>query len=354
MSLFRTDIENLEPYKLPGQAKYNLGDNENRLIDWSFLLQEALEAVTAGELSFYGDNRYAELIETYAAYLGVQPQQLTVGVGSDFIIHMLISGVLKVDEVFLTIDPDFFMYEVYNQLHGSRFKQYELPSDGETLRLKADDILAYANLVGAKMIMFSNPNNPSSVAFDEKEVEELIRNFDGLVVIDEAYIEFSDTTSFVNQINQYKNLIVLRTLSKAFGLAGIRLGFAVADEQLIFELDRVIPPYSLPNLIAKIGTMALGYTDLVQEKILEIKSSRATFVEFLETMPNCRVLPSQTNFVTFSAPWAQELHHYALEKEWNFKYYPSGKLSNHIRMAIGRKEEMEMMKEMIRNIATAE
>ena len=73
------------------------------------------------------------------------------------------------------------------------------------------------------MIMFSNPNNPSSVAFDEKEVEELIRNFDGLVVIDEAYIEFSDTTSFVNQINQYKNLIVLRTLSKAFGLAGIRL-----------------------------------------------------------------------------------------------------------------------------------
>ncbi|MFZ2571558.1 MAG: histidinol-phosphate aminotransferase family protein, partial [Streptococcus suis] len=102
------------------------------------------------------------------------------------------------------------------------------------------------------------------------------------------------------------------------------------------------------------GTMALGYTDLVQEKILEIKSSRATFVEFLETMPNCRVLPSQTNFVTFSAPWAQELHYYALEKEWNFKYYPSGKLSNHIRMAIGRKEEMEMMKEMIRNIATAE
>lgn len=76
MSLFRTDIENLEPYKLPGQAKYNLGDNENRLINWSFLLQEALEAVTAGELSFYGDNRYAELIETYATYLGVQPQQV--------------------------------------------------------------------------------------------------------------------------------------------------------------------------------------------------------------------------------------------------------------------------------------
>lgn len=100
--------------------------------------------------------------------------------------------------------------------------------------------------------------------------------------------------------------------------------------------------------------MALGYTVLVQEKIQEIKSSRATFIEFLETMPNCCVLPSQTNFVTFSAPWAQELHQYALEKEWNFKYYPSGKLSNHIRMAIGRKEEMEMMEEMIRNIATAE
>ncbi len=88
--------------------------------------------------------------------------------------------------------------------------------------------------------------------------------------------------------------------------------------------------------------MALGYTDLVQEKILEIKSSRATFVEFLETMPNCRVLPSQTNFVTFSAPWAQD-HHYALEKEWNFKYYPSGKSSNHIQMAIGRKEENGMI-----------
>lgn len=351
MTVFRDDLQDLEPYKLPGQAIHNLGDNENRLIDWTFLLEESLEQLKAGELSFYGDNRYAELIEIYANYLGVQPQQVTAGVGSDFLVHMIIIGALKHDEVFLTINPDFFMYEVYNQIHGSRFVSYDLPQDKQTFVLKADDLLAYAKSVKAKMIMFSNPNNPSSVAFDSVQVEKIIAQFDGLVVIDEAYIEFADSSSFVEKINQYDNLIVLRTLSKAFGLAGIRLGFAVAQEQLIVGLDKIIPPYSLSNVTAKIGTLALAHRDLVVEKIAELKSIRTAFIEFLQAIPDCRVLPSQANFVTFSAPWSKELYEFALTKDWNFKYYSQGVLANHIRMAIGRPEEMDAMKKMIKEVA---
>ncbi len=348
--MFRKEFKDWEPYKLPGQAKYNLGDNENRLMDWSFLLEETAKRLEASDLSFYGDNRYLELIEAYAAYLGVQANQVTAGVGSDFLINMIVVSTLSQNQVCLTVNPDFFMYQVYNLMHGSQFEQFDLPFENGRFHLVAENLLAYAKEVEATIIMFSNPNNPASTVFDSEQIEKLIRDFDGLVVVDEAYIEYADCPSFIHKIDRYKNLIVLRTLSKAFGLAGLRLGFAIACEEVIYELEKVIPPYSLSNLVAKMGTIALEYTDQVAEGIEKMKAGRADFIEFLESLEDCQVLPSQAGFVTFTAPWAESLYQEAIASEWNFKYYQEGPLANYIRMAIGRQHEMEMMKELIRTV----
>ncbi|HEM3427555.1 TPA: aminotransferase class I/II-fold pyridoxal phosphate-dependent enzyme [Streptococcus suis] len=340
----RKVFEHYQPYKIKQKARFDLGNNENRIIDWSFLPQETLENLDVSQLSFYGDNTYSELIEKYAAYLGVNPKQVTVGVGSDHLIHMIVSTFMEKDDTFLTVNPDFFMYETYNHMHGSRFEAIDLEAKNDTLVLPVEKLLARAEELKAKIIMLSNPNNPSSVAYSLEDLEKLADSFKGLLVVDEAYIEFAHVESFISRLQQFDNVLVLRTLSKAFGLAGLRVGFAVGSEELIYELDKVIPPFSLSNLTAKMAALALNYTDKVLETVGVIQNLREEMILFLQGLDNCQVLPSQASFVTFKAPWAEELYQQALAQDWNFKYYPTGKLEGCIRLSIGRPEEMDMMK----------
>ncbi|WP_024406315.1 pyridoxal phosphate-dependent aminotransferase [Streptococcus suis] len=349
----RKVFEHYQPYKIKQKARFDLGNNENRIIDWSFLPQETLENLDVSQLSFYGDNTYSELIEKYAAYLGVNPKQVTVGVGSDHLIHMIVSTFMEKDDTFLTVNPDFFMYETYNHMHGSRFETIDLEVKNDTLVLPVEKLLARAEELKAKIIMLSNPNNPSSIAYSLEDLEKLAISFKGLLVVDEAYIEFAHVESFISRLQQFDNVLVLRTLSKAFGLAGLRVGFAVGSEELIYELDKVIPPFSLSNLTAKMAALALNYTDKVLETVGVIQNLREEMILFLQGLDNCQVLPSQASFVTFKAPWAEELYQQALAQDWNFKYYPTGKLEGHIRLSIGRPEEMDMMKKMIEKLVEA-
>ncbi|HGO5511102.1 TPA: histidinol-phosphate transaminase [Streptococcus suis subsp. hashimotonensis] len=349
----RKVFEHYQPYKIKQKARFDLGNNENRIIDWSFLAQETLENLDVSQLSFYGDNTYSELIEKYAAYLGVNPKQVTVGVGSDHLIHMIVSTFMEKDDTFLTVNPDFFMYETYNHMHGSRFETIDLEAKNDTLVLPVEKLLARAEKLKAKIIMLSNPNNPSSVAYSLEDLEKLADSFKGLLVVDEAYIEFANVESSISRLQQFDNVLVLRTLSKAFGLAGLRVGFAVGSEELIYELDKVIPPFSLSNLTAKMAALALNYTDKVLETVGVIQNLREEIILFLQGLDNCQVLPSQASFVTFKAPWAEELYQQALAQDWNFKYYPTGKLEGHIRLSIGRPEEMDMMKKMIEKLVEA-
>ncbi|MGO0094058.1 pyridoxal phosphate-dependent aminotransferase [Streptococcus suis] len=349
----RKVFEHYQPYKIKQKARFDLGNNENRIIDWSFLPQETLENLDVSQLSFYGDNTYSELIEKYAAYLGVNPKQVTVGVGSDHLIHMIVSTFMEKDDTFLTVNPDFFMYETYNHMHGSRFETIDLEAKNDTLVLPVEKLLARAEKLKAKIIMLSNPNNPSSIAYSPEDLEKLAISFKGLLVVDEAYIEFANVESFISRLQQFDNVLVLRTLSKAFGLAGLRVGFAVGSEELIYELDKVIPPFSLSNLTAKMAAVALNYTDKVLETVGVIQNLREEMILFLQGLDNWQVLPSQASFVTFKAPWAEELYQQALAQDWNFKYYPTGKLEGHIRLSIGRPEEMDMMKKMIEKLVEA-
>ncbi|HEM3612888.1 TPA: aminotransferase class I/II-fold pyridoxal phosphate-dependent enzyme [Streptococcus suis] len=349
----RKVFEHYQPYKIKQKARFDLGNNENRIIDWSFLPQETLENLDVSQLSFYGDNTYSELIEKYAAYLGVNPRQVTVGVGSDHLIHMIVSTFMEKDDTFLTVNPDFFMYETYNHMHGSRFEAIDLEAKNDTLVLPVEKLLARAEELKAKIIMLSNPNNPSSVAYSLEDLEKLAVSFKGLLVVDEAYIEFANVESFISRLQQFDNVLVLRTLSKAFGLAGLRVGFAVGSEELIYELDKVIPPFSLSNLTAKMAALALNYTDKVLETVGVIQNLREEIILFLQGLDNCQVLPSQASFVTFKAPWTEEFYQQALAQDWNFKYYPTGKLEGYIRLSIGRPEEMDMMKKMIEKLVEA-
>ncbi|MGT2910953.1 aminotransferase class I/II-fold pyridoxal phosphate-dependent enzyme [Streptococcus cameli] len=347
---FRSDLSSLEPYKIKKIAKHNLGDNENRLIDWSDLLPNLTQNLTPNDLSFYGDNRYSEILHAYANYLGVRPSQLVQGVGSDQLIHTIITGFLQADEVLLTVSPDFFMYHIFSQVHGVSVKEYKLEWREGVPFLDVGKFLDFAKATHAKAIILSNPNNPLSIAFDKTIIQEIVSGFTGLVVIDEAYIEFSSVDSMIDLVDQYDNLIVLRTMSKSFGLAGLRLGFSISCELLATEIDKVLAPYSMPNIVGKIGTLALQEIERVETSVKEIITLREDFIAFLRNLPEVEVLQSQTNFVTYTAPYAEIIFQKAQEKDLAFKYYQEGPLTNFIRMGVGTEEEMKLMKEIITEI----
>lgn len=352
MVTFRKDLEAFESYKIEKIAKHNLGDNENRLIDWSGLFEEALQDIPLSDLLYYGDNKYSEIIQAYAGYLGVEPSQVVQGVGSDQMIHTIISTFLQANDVLLTVSPDFFMYSVFSQVHGAKVASYSLEWEDGLPRLSAEKLLAFAKEVEAKLIILSNPNNPASVAFEVAEIEKIVASFDGIVVVDEAYIDFAEVASMVDKINDYDNLIVLRTMSKAFGLAGLRLGFALSCQRLAYELDKVLAPYSMPNIIGKIGVHALKHIDNVENSVEMIKEIRHDFMTFLKKQSNMHVLPSQANFVAFTAPYAEKIYESGLANDFNFKYYADGPMKNFIRMGIGRADEMEKMKQIIERVSS--
>lgn len=338
--MVRPEFADWVPYRVPSKPLYDLGNNENRVMDWSFLAQETMTRLSPADVTFYGDNSYGELRQAYGNYLGVDPDWLVAGVGSDHLIHMIVTTFLTSQDVFLGVDPDFFMYRVYNQLHGSRFVSHPLEWEEGSLQLSVEGLLEQAAAVNAKLIMLSNPNNPASIAYPLEQLEELARRFDGLLVIDEAYIEFAAVESFLSRLPAYDNVILLRTLSKAFGLAGLRLGFAVSTPALTHELNKVMPPFSLSNVAAKMGSVAMDHLDQIQSSVQTIQQLREDCLSFLRSLPDCQVLPSQASFVTFTAPWAQDFHQVAAQAGWHFKYYPTGILAGFIRLSMGRKEEM--------------
>lgn len=346
----RKNLSHLQTYKVEKVVQHNLGDNENRLMDWSFLTKEILKEVDPSVISYYGDNRYAELIAAYAEYVGVEPNQVVQGVGSDMLIGQIITGFLNHDDTLLTVTPDFFMYIMHNDLHGSQMEYFPLDWASGRPDFEPQSLLDYAKKVKAKMLLLSNPNNPASVSFSREKLEELVHGFEGLVVIDEAYIEFSDASSMVDLTAKVNNLIVLRTMSKAFGLAGLRLGFAISNSRLATELDKVLPPYSMSNLVAYIGKAALAHQDEVAKSVEQIRTIRDDFMVFLAQQEDLVVLPSQTNFVAFTAPYAEAIFQAGKAEDFAFKYYAQGPMTNYIRMGIGRQEEMDKMKRIISKV----
>ena len=346
MVQFRKDLEDFETYKIERVASHNLGDNENRLIDWSGLLEEAVKEIPLSDLLYYGDNKYKELIEAYADYFGVKPSQVVQGVGSDQMIHTIVTTFLQAGDAILTLEPDFFMYKVFSQVHGATILSYPLEWQDGQPSLSADKVLAFA-----KLIILSNPNNPASIAYEAIDLEKIVAGFEGIVVVDEAYIDFADVESLLGKIDQYENLIVLRTLSKAFGLAGLRLGFALTCERLALEIDKVLAPYSMPNITAKIGVQALKHRDKVEKSVAAIKEIRQDFLDFLKQQPQMIVLPSQANFVAFTASYAKEIFEAGLAQDFNFKFYTDGPMKGYIRMGIGRPDEMQLMKDIISSVS---
>ncbi len=245
----------------------------------------------ADEASTYPDSGADVLRRELAKHLGLKPENIIVGNGSDEVMELALKAFLNPGEEVIVPFPTFSMYESFTRLYSGRVVRQPL---GEAFEY---DIQGMVERISrrTKIVFLCSPNNPTGSVVSREELRKILAER-VLVVLDEAYVEFAEE-SLVSMTKEYENLLVLRTFSKAYGLAGIRVGYGVGDVKVIDYLFRVKPPFNV-NLIAQHAAVeALGDTEHLEQTVARTIAGRGYLIRELSTLPGVTVYPSQGNFV---------------------------------------------------------
>jgi len=304
--LVRPNIEALKPYtsakdEFSGQANVLLDANEN-----------SLGSPLTKWYNRYPDPYQKEVKEKLAFIKQIPPTQIFLGNGSDEVIDILLRTFCEpVMDNIIICPPTYPMYEVSAQINNIVIQYAPLLPD---FQLNVAHIEQLVN-EKTKMIWICSPNNPTGNSLDRIDIETILIHFKGLVIVDEAYINFSKQKSFVQSLQDFPNLVVLQTLSKAWGLAGIRLGMCFANESIIGYLNKVKAPYNISMVTQELALKALDEVGQVNDMIEHLVAMRIALAEVIASMPNVeKVFPSDTNFLMVKIPNATDLYHYLCQK----------------------------------------
>lgn len=299
-SLIRKNIRNLTPYRSARDDFHDgllLDANEN---SFGSPIRHSLE------LHRYPTPTHDKLRKKIADFRGVGIDNIFLGVGSDEPIDTLIRIFCEPgrDSVIIT-PPTYGMYKVSASVNNVHVKEILLNT---RFQLRPDDILDAAD-EQTKILFLCSPNNPTGNDMKQTDMLKIITRFPGIVVIDEAYIDFSSSESMAQFVQQYPNLVVLQTFSKAFGLAGIRLGTAISNPEIIHYMLRVKAPYNISKLTAEAALEAFDKKELVKFNISKINEEKEYVAEqlgFADAVD--RVYPSNANFLLFKIKNAKEVY----------------------------------------------
>ena len=304
--LIRENIKKLIPYssardEFKGEAKIFLDANENSL----------------GSPLPKGYNRYPDpqqllVKEKISRIKGIPVANTFLGNGSDECIDILIRSFCEpgVDNIILC-PPTYGMYSVCAGINNIKIKKISLTPDFQL------DLDAIENGIdgNTKMIFLCSPNNPTGNSLNPEDIEVLLNNYFGLVVIDEAYINFSKQKSFTGELNDYPNLIIMQTLSKAWGLAALRIGITFASEEIIHIMNKIKPPYNISQASQELVLQALDETGKVNGMIRKIVEERAVMEKKLQSLPMVkRIYPSDANFLLVKVDEPGKIYKYLVGK----------------------------------------
>lgn len=327
--LTRENIWNLAPYscarnEFSGRnAKVYLDANENPY---------------NGPLNRYPDPLQLEVKKQLAKVKGVAEDCIFLGNGSDEAIDLMYRCFTepKVDNV-VAMDPTYGMYKVCADINDVEYRTVSLNED---FSLNADNILAACDN-HTKVIWLCSPNNPTGNALDRGAIEKILKDFEGLVVIDEAYCDFSSQKPFRTELSKYPNIVVLNTMSKAWGSAGIRLGMAFASKDIIDILNKVKYPYNVNALTQREALALLADPYEVDKWVRTILLERSRVVDAIKVLPICRkVYPTDANFVLVEVDDARKTYEYLVDRGIIVRNRNSVHLCNGcLRITIGTKTE---------------
>ena len=305
-------------------------------------------AVSSAALNRYPDSDQTELLAAYAEALGLKPSMLLAGNGSDQMLGYMIGTFLGKGKKLCTLAPDFSMYDYYAGTYEAEVIRFKTEEDGS---FDTDAFIAFAKENGAGMILFSNPNNPTGHLLESAGQEKILQAFPEIpVVFDEAYIEFSRIQSSVCLIEKYPNLYVTRTLSKAYGLAGIRTGFLISNEENMAKLKKAFVPYALNTVSMKIASCVLKYHREIAALAEDVKAERERMQEALRDCRRLRIFPSEANFIYGKSTDKDILLNMLEEKNIVIRNYAGGP---YFRITVGTKEENDTVLSVIRQFEEA-
>lgn len=297
---------NLVPYEpISGEYEVRLDANESFISVNEDMRAEICRVIETADFNRYPDPLCMDLRKIFANLNGVSYENIAVGNGSDELISILMNSFLEKGDKVITLSPDFSMYGFY--CSGAECDNIVLKKD-EDFNIDVDSIIACADENNARMIIFSNPCNPTSCGISAEEVRRLIKSVSALVVVDEAYMDFWNE-SVLSEINDYDNLIVLKTCSKAIGLASIRLGFAVANPTLTRAINAAKSPYNVNSLTQEIGKIILSNREYIEKSRAEILEGKEQLYSQLckFSSDDFKVFESKTNFVYIKTSRAKEI-----------------------------------------------
>ena len=286
-NLVRENVKNLKPY--------SSARDEFKEFDADMVFLDANENPFENGVNRYPDPQQRNLKAELAVQKGVQSNQILLGNGSDEVLDLLFRAFCEphMDNVF-TLPPTYGMYKVLAATNAVENIEVLLTSDFEP---DVDAILENVN-ERTKLIFLCSPNNPTGNSFSTSSIERLLNEFNGILVIDEAYIDFAPQDSWINRLGEFPNLIVAQTLSKAYGLAGIRLGICFASEEIIQVLNKIKPPYNVNELTQQKALERLGKEEEVQQEIEKIIFERKNLEKELVSISFVnRIFQSDANFI---------------------------------------------------------
>lgn len=336
-ALVRANVLNLVPYssarkEFAGAGEVFLDANENSFGS------PPLDA----EFNRYPDPLQTEIKQTLAGWLDLEIDQIFVGNGSDEAIDLLFRVFCRPgkDEI-IVAPPTYGMYEVSANINETAVKRVLLTEDFE---LDVEGILASV-AANTKLIFLCSPNNPTGNSLRRADVLKIIENFDGIVVVDEAYIHFSHAPSFVAEIKNFPNLVVLQTFSKAWGLAGLRVGTAFAQNEIVRLLNKVKPPYNVSQIAQETLLAALQNKDAVQKIASEIRAQRAALAEKLNELAFVqKIYKSDANFLLIKMIDANAVYKFLVERGIIVRNRSNVELcANCLRVTIGTARENRIL-----------
>lgn len=303
-NLIRPTIKGLKPYS---SARDEFQGNSGDMV---FL--DANENPYQNGVNRYPDPLQRSVKSLLSQLKGVSEKKILLGNGSDEVLDLIFRVFCEPNQDnIITLPPTYGMYSVLANINAIEIKSIQLDNEFQP---KVDAILNEVDS-NSKVLFLCSPNNPTGNSFKAKSIEKLIKAFKGIVVIDEAYIDFSKEESWVSRLNEFPNLIVTQTLSKAYGMAGIRLGICYASEEIISVLNRIKPPYNVNELTQQRAIEQLKLNELTQKQVSDILVERDLLINELRGVDFVsKIYPSDANFVLVEVDDANKRYDQLIEK----------------------------------------
>ncbi len=339
--LVRPNLLKMKPYS-SARDEFKQGDSEMVFLD-------ANENPFETGVNRYPDPQQRELKVQLGEIKGIPSENILLGNGSDEVLDLIFRAFCESGkDNIITLPPTYGMYQVLAEINNIENREVLLTGDFQPnvpkIFNKVDD--------NTKLIFLCSPNNPTGNSFSEEKILEILNNFNGLVVIDEAYIDFSESESWINKLKKYPNLVITQTLSKAYGMAGIRLGICYASAKIIQILNKIKPPYNVNELTQKRALTRVVDVISVKKEIADILMERnKLFKALLEVNFVEKIYNSDANFILIKVDNANMRYDQLLKKGIVIRNRTNQPLcENTLRLTVGTLDENQKLMEAFQSL----